>query len=275
MKNKVFDFKIDPKIFENLLDIQHDLPEEATGKHKEDAADAYDSPAGMALLGVKDGKLDKVVELSMSGGCWDAPNINHKDFDKGFRKLLETGHYVVGMALIRHPEWQENDDDSHEYDAKIPSHLRSEIGAMRNSFADITKSMWIVLHNNYFRIYKPYYSEKGRILTRELNIGSLFDEAAEKNSFVKEKIESDARIQKERAEKKRKQAIRRRELEKQRLASIERERELAQKRSDKERAKSQAIKDKLAEGKDSIIPAGDGLSYIKGKDNKYILWQTG
>jgi hypothetical protein len=259
--NKKLDFTIDPAIFDKLLKIQEKLPDEATGGRLDDR---YDNPAGLALLGQKDDKIDTVVNLTMSGGCWDAPNINHKDFDKGFRKILESNRIVSGMALIRHPDWYDSDIAGfHREDAKIPSHFRAQIHAMKNTFSDITKTAWIVLHNDYFRIYRPSKDEQGRVTINEIKGEYLFGEEDFKHGLVKDKFET---------EKNRKEAAQKKRRLKEEAEKKIKEAEKAH--AAKLKKKQDQVNQDLAEGKKSIISAGNGLSYIKQKDGKYILWQT-
>lgn len=266
-------FKIDPAIFKELKTIQRKLPEEATGVYKEGAVEAYDSPAGLALLGVKDGMMDRVVNLAMSGGCWDAPNVNHKDFDKGFRKMIEEDRIVQGMALIRHPHWDENDgedDDGnidHSHDAKIPTHLKYEIRHLSKTFADITNTAWIILHNDYFRIYRPTKDEEGRIKVLEIPGVRLFDDEAKEDKIIKEKFHFDGHKKAIRAEAKKE----RERIARERQAYEERRLKAAQERNKK---KLDDTNSKLKEGKDSVIDAGHGMSFVKNKEGKYILWQT-
>jgi hypothetical protein len=271
--SKKLEFKIDPKIFNDLQKIRNNLPDEATGEHKKDAAEAYDSPAGLALLGVKEGILDTVVNLAMSGGCWDAPNVNHKDFDTGFRKMIEADRMVVGMALVRHPDWSSDDWRGHEEgdytnEAKIPTHLKYEIRHLSHSFADIVKTAWIVLQNDYFRIYKPYKDEEGRLKITEISINDVFDEEAKKVAIVKDKLTFMANTKEKRAAKKH-------EMECAKQFEIAQEIEREETRISRQQKKNKEINKKIKEGTESVIDAGGGLSYVKGKDGKYILWQTG
>lgn len=272
------DFTIDPDVFKRLLAIQDKLPERASGGTKAGALPAYDHPAGLALLGMKDGKLDTVINLAMSGGCWDAPNISFKDFDKGFRDMIDEGRIVSGLALIRHPDWEGDswgNTANHNKDAKIPSHLKSQIHTMRNAFADITKTVWIVLQNDYFRLYRPHKDPEGRVKVGEISPTSLFDEEAKKAKIVKHKIETDtkrrAANKKLKEEKKIREEAYRKEREAEEAAELKRE--LA--RQKKAKAKADQVGLDLKEGKKSVIDAGNGLSYVKGKDGQYILWQTG
>ena len=278
MKKQKLDFKIDPAVFKELLEIQDKLPKMATGTSKPGALHGYDHPAGMALLGLKEGRLDTVVNLAMSGGCWDAPNINHKDFDKGFRKMIESDRIVTGLALIRHPGWSIDrgaGNNDHMCDAKIPTHLKHQIHGLRTAFADITSTVWIILHNSYFRLYRPIKDKEGRVSIREITGHKLFDDTDKKDKLVNKKFESDAKakIAKIKIREDKKKEKERREA---RWAAEEtRELKRVQDEETKAKAKATQIKIDLDEGKKSIINAGYGLSYVKGKDDKYILWQTG
>jgi hypothetical protein len=272
-------------VFKTLLEIQDKLPRVATGAGKAGAQPSYDHPAGMALLGLKDGRLDTVVDLAMSGGCWDAPNINHKDFDKGFRKMIESDRIVSGMALIRHPRWSINNSDDnsdHKYDAKIPSHLKSQIHGLRTAFADITTTVWIVLHNSYFRLYRPCRDAEGRVSIREITGQKLFEDTDKESKLIKKKFASDAKAKVAKAKAKEEQKKFREEQKKfreeqEKRWKLEEERELKREEARKKKEQDRAVQVglDLKEGKKSIINAGNGLSYVKGKDGKYILWQTG
>jgi hypothetical protein len=272
------EFTIDPGVFKTLITIQNKLPDRASGGTKAGALPAYDHPAGLALLGAKDGKLDTVVNLAMSGGCWDAPNISFKDFDVGFQEMIKEDRIVTGMALIRHPDWEGDsygDQSYHKRDAKIPVHLKSQIHTMRNSFADITKTLWMVLQNDYFRLYRPTKDDDGRVKVTEISPKSMFDDAGKDAKIVKDKISNDikrrAATKKAREEKKIREEAQRKKWEEEEAAELKRE----EARQKKAKAKADQVGLDLAEGKKSVIYAGNGLSYILGKDGKYILWQTG
>jgi hypothetical protein len=262
MKTKRLDFQIDPKILDELITIQNKLPGYATRANVEGGAEAYDHPAGLALLGLKDDIIDTVVPLKMSGGCWDAPNINHEDMYKGLMKLIDTGRMCSGMALIRHPKWDTHGDEGQV--GTMPTHLKSQLHGLRKSFEDITRTAWIVLHNDYFRVYRPTRGTDGRIGAREIKINSLFPKEAFKEALIKAKMDRDnARLARKKAA-----AEAKKKREKEYLDRIKAEEEKVKK-------KSEGIDTALKEGKQSIIDIGGGMVFMRQKDGKYILWQTG
>jgi hypothetical protein len=272
-------FEIKPEIFDELLIIQDELPSRAIRETVVGGAPAYDHPAGMALLGMKDDIVDTVVGLKMSGGCWDAPNINFEDMDKGLQKLIKEDRICAGMALVRHPAWQSNKTD---FDAKIPNQLKSQLHNMRNSFADITKTAWIVVHNDYFRVYRPTKGQDGRVGCAEVSIKSLFSDEAKENKLISSKLQRDE-TRKERIVREKREAAEARAAEKVRLAAqIEAEKkqraaeeEAERKRQEKIQAKVKITNSKFKEAKEDIIDAGGGYVFMKNKKGEYILWQTG
>lgn len=271
MGKKDLGYKIAPEIFDQLIEIQDDLPNRATGETKKEAAPAYDHPAGLALLGEKDGKLDTIVELAMSGGCWDAPNVNYTDMDKGLRKMLALDHQVVGMALIRHPKW--NTQKSSE-DAKIPTHLKSQIHTLKKSFEDISKTVWIVLHNDYFRLYRPYFGSDQRVLVKETPFRKMFDKEDLTEGLIKDKIARDTEdIKHKLAERKARQEAKKAELKRvKEIKDAEARREDAAEA--KRKLKLMTIDQKMKAGKDNIIDAGGGFVFMRNSKGEYVLWQT-
>lgn len=192
------DFTIEPEIFKSLLNIQSKIPPESTGTFKKGAASGYSNPAALALLGAKDGKLDTVIKLNMSGGCWDAPNINHDDMDKGLRKMIDTERIVTGMCLIRHPTFQGEWPDKF---GVMPAHMKGQIHSMRHAFSDITQTVWIVLHKGYFRLYRPTRGADGRIGVAEMRSDYLIEDAKD-DEFVAKKLAADKKAKIEKALKK-------------------------------------------------------------------------
>jgi hypothetical protein len=263
-------FTIEPDIFKELLVMQEKLPSDATGEHKKDAEPSYDNPAGLALLGLKDGKLDTVVKLAMSGGCWDAPNINHDDMDKGFRKMIAAERIVAGMCLMRHNKWEGN--WGHQ-DGEMPSHFKYQIHSMRNAFSDITQTVWIILHKGYFKLYRPSKDDRGRVTISEMKSNYIIEDS-KKDSFIKAKIEKDVAVKKARALRKKQNEERRKRLatdEKKRLLDRE-TRRIAE--AAKLKKKTEELDKDFKDGIKDTIDAGNGMSYIKTKEGKYILWIT-
>ena len=266
------DFMIDPEIFTTLLKLQEKLPSIATGENKKDAEAAYEHPAGMTLLGMKDNLVDTVIPLHMSGGCWDAPNINYDDMDKGLRKLIEADRICAGMSLLRHPLWKAYSEHDN---ARIPSHLKSQLHGLRNSFEDITKTIWIIVHHDYFRVYRPSMGEGGRVGLAEISAKNLFPEDAKDNTFISNKFEKDKTSKELLIEKR---AARKAELERRKKEAeeeIKRAEAEEAKRIKKMQEKKDALNTKLKESKESIVDAGGGYVFMKTKEGKYILWQTG
>jgi hypothetical protein len=195
--SKKLDITVDPVIFEELLKFQDKLPDEATGESKTGSEPAYDYPSGLALLGMKDNRIDTVIPLSMSGGCWDAPNINHNDMYKGMMKAIEKDRIIAGFGFVRHPDWGRN--NSEKFDAVMPGHLKYQIHNMRKAFQDITKSIWITLQNDYFRFYRPTGGKDGRIGVCEVKGASLFTVEDKRDAFIKDKFNRDNKIKEAKA----------------------------------------------------------------------------
>ena len=269
--SKELPFTIEPKIFKGLLAIQERLPEYATGEDQKDSEVSYDDPAALALLGVKGSKLDTIVELNMSGGCWDAPNINHDDMDIGFREMIDTKRIVAGMCLIRHNNW------SGDYNTKsglMPSHMKSQIHQMRNTFKDITQTVWIVLHKGYFRLYRPSRSTDGKVGISEIESNYILRDHKD-DTFVKAKLAKDALEKKTRQEAAKKKADdRKHKAELALIKQAEKEKREIQKQS-QAKAISKEIEKDFREAIKDTIKIGNGMSYIKSKKGKYILWLTG
>jgi len=268
MKKKLKDIEINPEILSEMLCIQDKLPQRATGANKKGGLGMnYDYPAGLVLLGIKDKLVDTVVPLKMSGGCWDAPNINFDDMDFGLRQLIKVERRCIGMALLRHPRWSLASGND---DAKIPDQLKRQLHTLRNSFEDITATVWMVLHNNYFRVYRPTQSGDGRVGAREISIKSLISKDNMKDIHVKSKIKKDMRIKNDRLKAK-KEALRQKEEREKRWAAEER-REQARERAHQK--KIEAANDKLNEAKEDYVDIGGGYTFMKSKTGEYILWQT-
>lgn len=274
MGTKKLGFHINPVILKDLKAFQKALPNYATRENVKGGAPAYDHPAGMALLGMKDEEVDTIIPLKMSGGCWDAPNINFTDMDKGFRELIDKDRICAGMALVRHPTWNRGED----YDggaAKMPTHLKYQLHSMRNGFADITKTAWIILQKDYFRVYRPTLCSSGKIGAREVSVTGLFDEKSQENAMVSKHIEAMKGMKERKEEQKRERARQEAIWKKQQLERIEKERISAEKYKQQQQKKIEVTNAKLKEAKEDIVDAGGGFVFMKGKDGKYVLWQTG
>ena len=296
MASKKFDLQLRASIFNDLVDIQSKLPARATNgradgdPEMDKKAQAYENPAALALLGTKDGEVDTVIPLKMAGGCWDAPHINYDSMDAGFQALIAKDRLCCGMALVRNPRWNVSHDSM---EAKMPDHLRVQLHGMRNSFSDITKTTWIVLHNDYFRVYKPTRSKDGKISAKELPIDKLFSKEDRSDEFVKAKIDRDKGLRKAKALEivakrkaladRRKEEIRVRKEEADRQERIRKE-ELSKQEAAKQAAEQKAARikkkvdimnAKLKEGKDAIIDAGNGYVWMRQPDGSYVYWQTG
>ena len=257
---------INPKILDELLEFQRSLPGRATGSNKEGGMENHDDPAGIALLCSKDNKIDTVIPLVMSGGCWDAPNISHNDMYKGMIKAIEQDRVISGMALVRNPNWHSG---GQSFNAKIPIHLVSEIINLQNSFEDITKTLWLILHDNgYFRIYIPSLDSEGRVKVKENKITNFFSKEDIKDSSIGDRIKKE-RIDKEKARKARLQ----REAEEKKIR--EQEEENIKKREDLRKKGIEDRDKKFKEAKEDTIDIGSGYIMLKTKDGKYILWNTG
>ena len=260
---KKLDFKVSQNIFDDLLEFRNKLPERATGQNKTGGMQSYDHPAGLALLGEDSGLVDTVIPLKMSGGCWDAPNINYDDMDKGFRALLNTGRRCVGMAFIRNPRWGSG-WDAPQYEAKLSQNLRYEIHKLRNSFEDISKTIWIVLHNENFRFFKPCITDQKRMNINEIKVESNLRIEKEKTiDFIEKKLKKDNAVKaaKLKAKKEAEEALKKREEETRQKALTERQ-------------KKEQFEVDFKERKKETIDLGNGFCYILNHEGKYILWQT-
>lgn len=260
---KRLDFKVSQNIFDDLLEFRNKLPERATGQNKAGGMQSYDHPAGLALLGEDAGLVDTVIPLKMSGGCWDAPNINYDDMDKGFRALLNTGRRCVGMAFIRNPRWGSG-WDAPQYEAKLSQNVRYEIHKLKNSFEDISKTIWIVLHNENFRFFKPCITDQKRMNINEIKVESNLKIEKEKTiEFIEKKLKKDKAAKEAKARLKKQQAL----IAKQQAEAIAKERK---KKLDFTEALEKDFKEKIKE----TIDLGNGFCYILNHEGKYILWQT-
>jgi len=288
MGARKLDFEIKTSIFDDLLAYQQKLPSKATGAT--DNSPSYENPAGMVLLGQLDGELDTIVPLKMSGGCWDAPNISYTDMDKGFRALIDTGRICAGMALVRHPAWNKSEDSMQ---GVMPSHLRQQLHGMRNGFADITKTAWIVLHNNYFRVYRPSKGSDGKITCAEVDVRKLFAKEEIKGTIVETKLLRDVSLRKAKALEllNKRKALALAKREKIRLAKEEEDRRIAVRNAEltkieaahqaavekakRAKKKTDEMNKKIKSGEDAIIDAGGGMVFMRQPNGEYILWQTG
>jgi len=275
MSQKKLEFKVNPLILDEIIKIADDLPERAIRETVKGGATAYDHPAGLALLGMKDALVDTVINLKMSGGCWDAPNINFDDMDKGFRELIDTERMCVGMALVRHPDWQpEPNRDS----GKIPNDLRVQIHGMRNSFTDITKTIWLIAQNNYFRVYRPTKGQDGRVNIKEIPVKTLFTEDNSEMKLLAEKLKRDrtARQKKLDAIREAKEEKKRAEIRKQEAAVEEKKRLSILEEKEKNRVlavkkRQEDLNRRLKEAKEAIIESSPGYVFVKTKKGDYVL----
>jgi len=252
MAKSKFVFKLDNKIFKELSKMRNKLPDRATGSiHSE----KYHDPAGLALLGQKDNKIDKAVYLKMDGGCWDAPEITFKSMDIGLQTMLKDDHTVVGMALLRH------DNHYSSIRAKISKDMQRAIHSFKNSFEDITKTLWLSIGRNYFRIYRVKNGKEGRIRIVETKATDLY--TGEKPKLLKEKITKDNNAKERR-------------LERTKLRKAEEIRKIRFKKEleNKAQTKMDKINQSLSDKNDSIVNIANGYCFLKQPSGEYILWKT-
>jgi hypothetical protein len=273
MARPKLDFEINPSVMDDLITISKKLPLEATrGYTKDGQGDNFDHPAGLALLGMKESLVDTVIPLRMSGGCWDAPNINFEDMDIGLRKMISADRICAGMALVRHPKWNTHASESEK--GKIPHQLKYQLHSLRNSFTDITKTAWIVLQNDYFRIYRPTKSETGKVGCIEVGLGSLFSEDTTASKIIDKKRDLDG-TRKARLEAAK---IKRAADLKARLEANKKENErleaVRQAKIEKDKKKQEELNARIKDGKESIIDMGGGFCLMKDKKGEYILWKN-
>ena len=264
-------FKIDATIFDSLREVANDLPERAPNG-------GHDNPAGLVLLGRKDGAVDTIVPLKMSGGCWDAPEISFKDMDIGLRKLIKNDNVCIGMALVRNPNWHSSYCSiREEVDSRISNDIRRHVHEFKNCFEDIEQTVWISLYKNYFRTYRAVLDEYKRIILRETSSKTIYDNTDKSEVFeIRRKKKADAVIRaKEERENKRKQ----REIweRRQKLIDIERRK---QKEIEEHNQKLREIKDSIKINKDikekkkKKIDLGNGMVFILNGEGEYMLWQN-
>jgi len=248
-------YKIDTRIFDELVGIRDDLPEYATGAKD---GNNHKTPAGLALLGRKNETIDMVVNLRMAGGCWDAPEITYENMDKGLKKVLKKDRVVTGMALIRHPDWEPYGQDK----SKISNDLRRHIVSFKNCFEDIEQTVWITTADDTFKTYRVIKDKEGRLFVRETKTKGIFEEHKTNQGLYEDAV----RIEQHRKEEKKKLKM----IEKQKQEKIE---ETRKKKEVQENKKRIGIDKSLKEKKDSIIPIGNGMCFMKDNKGNYILWQ--
>lgn len=259
MQKKLSNYKIIASVFEDLRQFRDKLPTRASGASKQGGMANYDDPAGLALLGMKDNVIDLVVPLKMSGGCWDSPNINYSDMDLGIQELIKQDRVGIGMAFVRNKRWSDYSSYGPN-EAKVSGHLKRQIHGLRNAFQDISKTLWITLQNEYFRVYRPGLDLDKRLTLREIKAKQFFTEQDLKDEFIANKIERDRKAY---------------ELKKQRKE------ELLKKKVKKEFTVSQVPKDTQAlhgaiisqinEGKEMKISMGSDYELRKDANGNYIL----
>jgi predicted RNA-binding protein YlqC (UPF0109 family) len=125
--------------------------------------------AGLCLLGEKDNYIDHFEPIITSNGCWDAPEVSYKQFDTVFQRMIKKDRAVVGMALIR-PKG---------YGELITNELKQNIHNMRNTFSDITKTIWLVVSDKGIHSYRPYKDASGRIVIKPYHAKKLYDNPEE------------------------------------------------------------------------------------------------
>jgi hypothetical protein len=259
MASKQLEYKINTKVFDELAEFRKTLPKKAP---KGGNYHSFENPAGLALLGCKGDMVDTVIPLKMSGGCWDAPEITFKNMDIGLRKVLKEDRHVVGMALVRNLNWQSYRNN----EAKISGDIKRQIHGFKNSFPDITKTIWVTLHNDYFRTYRVSKDQHGRIVVRETKAKGIYHD--EHGQFFAGKVKKEEAIQAERKRKK--------EEEKRRFQAYE---EARRRREENERrrmaARKNTINKELSDKKKDQIDLGNGYAMIKNNKGEYILWQVG
>ena len=254
--NKI-DYKIHTKVFDELAEHRETLPDRS-GRSE----NSYDYPAGLALLACKDNMVDMVVPLRRSGGCYDAPNVSFRNMDVGMRKVLKEDRQVVGMALVRHKKWYPTFSNS---EGKISNDLVRNIHDFKNSFADITKTIWIVLHNDTFKTYSVSKDESKRLVINETKARGLYHD--EKGKFFAGKIKREKQLRKAEADKKKKEARR----QKERKEARERAKDAALRKLNAKSVINKAIDEK----KQETIDVGGGFVMLKQTNGEYMLWQTG
>ncbi len=249
--------KLDVKIFDELQKIKNRLPEMDPGQE-------WDYPAGLALLGSKDNLIDEVIHLKLTSGCYDVPGISYGSMDKGLRKMLKLDRIVSGIALIK------NQGYDSESGTRFSGDMKAKIREMKNSFEDITKTIWISFGANFFRTYRVHKDKEGRLFIDDVVYGKEFFHIgeAENKTYIRIEGEKLKKVEEKAAEARARKAARKR-IEK---AKIEEEKA----RREKEKALKKLKETKLKEiksKKKEIIDLGDGYHFRLTRDGKYILWR--
>lgn len=264
MAKKVFDFKIDTEIFNEFEKIKETLPEHAP---RTNGIESYCSPSGLALLGAKNNLVDKVVNLKMAGGCWDAPAVTFDGMSKALTKMVKEDRIVVGMALIRSTGWDIYNK------IKMPLDMSNNIRKFKRSFEDITKTVWMVIGKDYYRIYRVKKDVKSnRLRISEVKTTATFKHSKEdeENLFIR-RGKKDKELQEARKARAKalEEAIKRKKEE-----EIKRKKQLETQKK-KEKEEKGRVDKELKEGKKDIIriPNSRGLCYLKDKSGMYILWK--
>jgi len=226
------DYKINVNLFAELFSYKDKLPIRAPGRN------GHGEPAGLALLGKKDNLVDRSVFLKMSGGCWDSPTISYNNMDIGFRKLIKEEREVIGMALIRHPG---HDHLNSEFKQNLPGDLKHNIHRLKNTFKDITKTIWIVVADDTYRIFRVKKDLMDRIVTYEVSTREMCNKSKQFIKKTKVKPKKEKKVKK---------------IKDPRMTEIKK------------------INKAFKEEKESLIPIGNGYSFMKSGNGKYILWRT-
>lgn len=249
--NKRFRLTIDTKIFEDLGQIQDDLPDRSGGHN------SFDLPAGLALLGQKDNKIDTIINLKMSGGCWDAPDISFTAMDKGLRKMIKLDRVVAGMALVRHG------DHISAREAKMSNDIKRHAISFKNCFEDIIQTIWISTGNNYFRAYRIHKGKEGRFTIAETKSRTIFKNTTGRAGLYWEKWKRERDLIKARLERKEKAEE---EAKKRRAA------EARKKKEEAEHLKK--VSQDIKEAKRDEIPLGEGFTLIRDGNGNYMFWKV-
>lgn len=241
--------KIDAKIFDELHKIKRELPSMSPGGE-------YSNPAGMALLGAKDNLIDEVIYIKGTSGCDDVPGVSYGNVDKGLRKMLKLGKVVSGMALIRNTGL---DEDCSTY---FSSQMKQNVREMKNSFPDITKTLWIAFGNNVFKTYGVKKDKVGRLFVNEIKTKTIIHVGDAENKVYKS-IRYDE-IQKEKRIAAGKKAAK--------IAKEKREKEIKEGEKAAKEEKENRFKE-MKDKKKEIIDLGNGYHFRLTRDGKYILWR--
>ena len=262
-RSKKLEFKIDASIIDSLFLIKNKLKDNIHGYHSLKVA-------GLCLLGEKDGVVDCFEPMLSNRGCWDVPEISHKQFYDTFTKLINKDRRVVGMAIIK-PD---------RYDEKLVPDVKRNIRAWRKTFTDISQTIWIVISDLNIITYRPSVTATSGLTIRKISskiwlnpenskmlkiaeystifskIGST--DYSKTRSIIKNASDT---LRKGAAEstQKRYLAILKQEIEDQNAAFIERKKKIAAALTKKEKVKYSTN-------------IGNGLTLIKTSDGKEILW---